>query len=55
MNTQKVSCNNCMTVYKTDEAGYDYEKHTLTLIQDKDGSYFKGCRVCKTDEYLIDI
>jgi len=38
-------CNKCVTVYSDDD---------LELLRDNDG-FFKGCGVCKTDAYLMDL
>jgi hypothetical protein len=45
--TGYVRCNNCNSVYS--EEGYGME-----MFEDE-GGFFKGCSVCKTDEYLTDI
>jgi hypothetical protein len=46
VDTAKVRCNNCMEVFEDD----DY----LKILED-DGEFFKGCPVCLTDEYLMDL
>jgi predicted nucleic acid-binding Zn-ribbon protein len=41
----KTKCTNCETVYEHDE--------DLTLLND--GEYFKGCGICATDAFLMDM
>ena len=44
----KVRCNNCYKIFDSDD--------DLTIMKEEpeDYEYFKGCDVCKTDEYLMD-
>ena len=44
----KVRCNNCYKIFDSDD--------DLTIMKEEpeDHEYFKGCDVCKTDEYLMD-
>lgn len=48
-----VRCNNCYHYF------YDViidERNDNTLVMFRDGDFFyKGCPICKTDDYLIDI
>jgi hypothetical protein len=46
-------CNNCWTYYYDDLRDNDDE--TLILFPDGPDFSHKGCLVCKTDGYLIDI
>ena len=41
-----IRCNNCMKLFIDDEQ--------LEQLKDNEG-FFKGCPVCKTDSYLMDI
>ena len=43
---KKVRCNQCMEEFPDD----DYLK-----ILEEDGEFFKGCPICLTDAYLIDL
>ncbi len=45
----KVRCNNCYKIFDSDD--------DLTIMKEEpeDYEYFKGCDVCKTDGYLMDI
>ena len=45
-------CNNCFTYYYDDLRDYDDE--TLALFPDGN-CFYKGCPICETDDYLIDI
>lgn len=44
----KIRCNNCGSFFKDEEE--------LELLKDAEsGEYYKGCPVCHTDSYLMDL
>ncbi len=44
--TDNIRCNNCYRVFKDEDE--------LEFLENEDGE-FKGCPVCETDDYLMDL
>lgn len=50
-----VRCNNCFHYYY-DDITDERNANSLKILYDKEDTFFyKGCPVCKTEEYLTDI
>lgn len=46
-NAESCRCNNCMTFFESDD--------DLVELIDDDNEIYKGCPICKTDSYLMNL
>ena len=55
-NEDVVRCNNCYHYYYDEILGDERNDNTLKMLFDEEfKEFYKGCPVCETDDYLMDI
>lgn len=52
---KKIICNNCLAEFKDEDDLILLSESNPDNPEDKTLDYYKGCPICKTDAYLMDL